>query len=109
MKILVIDDEKSVRELLVDILHDYEVTAVKDGGEGLMTYINDEPDLTIIDLGLPDMSGQDVCREINRLNPIAPVIILTGSLDNVDNFVTVRKPFVVSKLRGLIEEMLCVT
>jgi PleD family two-component response regulator len=65
-RILVIDDEESVRSVLSQILSqvNHQVTVAKDGGEGLQLFQEKEFDIVLTDLGMPDMSGWDVCKAI---------------------------------------------
>ncbi len=81
-RILVVDDEPSIRSLLSRILdrEGYEVLLATSGREALEVAAKEKPDLVILDLNLPDIYGEDVCRRI-RENPSiekVPVLILTG-------------------------------
>ena len=64
--ILVIDDELPIRRLLRSSLSErgYRVTAVATGDEGLDVAATDPPAAVVLDLGLPDMEGPEVCREL---------------------------------------------
>lgn len=108
-RILIIEDDASIREGLVDTLRvkGYEVEAARCGVEGLEMFKQAPPDLVILDLMLPDMEGFDVCRQLKAPPaPDVPVIILTargGELDRVrglelgaDDYVT--KPFSLLEL-----------
>jgi PAS domain S-box-containing protein len=79
-RILVIDDEESVRSVLSRILSqvNHQVTLAKDGGEGLQLFQEKEFDIVLTDLGMPDMSGWDVCKAIKRLRARIPVGMITG-------------------------------
>jgi len=79
-RILVIDDEESVRSVLSRILSqvNHQVTVAKDGGEGLQLFKEKEFDIVLTDLGMPDMSGWDVCRAIKKLRARIPVGMITG-------------------------------
>ena len=61
-RVLVVDDERAIRQALSINLRarDYEVTAVGDGASALAAAASDPPDVVILDLGLPDMDGNDV-------------------------------------------------
>ncbi|MFA4844179.1 MAG: response regulator transcription factor [Candidatus Margulisiibacteriota bacterium] len=77
-KILVIDDEKSMRKLLEISLttEGYQVESAKTAKEGLTQLSNFRPDIVILDLGLPDMTGNEVMKKI-RERTGTPVIVLT--------------------------------
>jgi DNA-binding response OmpR family regulator len=76
----VIDDEESVRSVLSRILSqvNHQVTVAKDGGEGLQLFQEKEFDIVLTDLGMPDMSGWDVCKAIKKLRARIPVGMITG-------------------------------
>lgn len=65
-EILVIDDEPQIRKLLKIILEsqDYKVTLASNGTEGIHLAANHTPELILLDLGLPDMSGHEVLKEL---------------------------------------------
>jgi two-component system KDP operon response regulator KdpE len=110
-KILVIDDEKSIRKLLDLSLtsEGYNVELVKTAKEGLAQLSNFRPDIVILDLGLPDMPGSEVMKKI-RERTATPVIVLTvkdSDTDKVslldsgaDDYLT--KPFNVGELAARI-------
>src|SRR4051812_9293303 len=81
-RILVVDDESSVRGLLSRLLarEEYEVLTATTGLEGYARALEERPDLVILDLNLPDISGEEVCQKIRQTLAIAavPVLILTG-------------------------------
>jgi len=112
---LVIDDEKQIRRLLKVALsgHSYEVEEAALGQEGLDKVVIYKPDLIILDLGLPDLNGLDVIRELREWSKI-PVIILSvkeqesdkiTALDaGADDYVT--KPFSMGELLARIRAAL---
>ncbi len=79
-KILVIDDEPFVLELLNTVLkrRGHEVTLASAAHRGIETFVQDRPQVTILDLNLPDMDGISVLRKLRSVDASAPVIILTG-------------------------------
>src|SRR5690625_3469676 len=83
--ILLVQDEESYREPLTYQLErdGYEVIAVDNGDDALVAYGRTAPDLVLLDLMLPGMSGTDVCRELRRLGN-TPVIMLTAKDDEFD-------------------------
>jgi two-component system, OmpR family, KDP operon response regulator KdpE len=110
-KILVIDDEKSIRKLLDISLGaaGYSVYLAKTGKEGILMAGGDHPDIIILDLGLPDMPGIEVLKKLKE-RASTPVIILTvknsdpekvSLLDaGADDYLT--KPFSNSELLARI-------
>ena len=79
-KILVVDDESSIREALRKVLHaeDYEVVSAENGQEAIDKFKSEQIDLLLLDLGLPVKDGQDTMRWLAEVNPLLPVIIITG-------------------------------
>lgn len=79
-KILVIDDEKNIREGLQIALEDdgYEVLTAADGTAGLQKALSDVVDLIITDLRMPGIGGQELLRRVTSETPGVPVIVLTG-------------------------------
>jgi len=83
--LLFIEDDDAIRLALTLALEDegYEVREAADGREGLAAFAEREPDLVLLDLRLPDLSGFDVCRQL-RSNSIVPIIIVTAQTDTYD-------------------------
>ena len=110
-RVLVIDDEPQIRKLLGVSLkaHGFIVDEAPTGREGVNQAAFFKPDLLIIDLGLPDVSGNEVIRSIREWSS-APIIVLTAqdqemekieSLDaGADDYVT--KPFSMGELMARI-------
>ena len=109
--ILVVDDEATLRETLVEALEleGYRAIAAADGREALARFRSDHPDLVLLDLMLPELSGVEVCR-ILRAESAVPIVMLTardGEVDKVvglelgaDDYVT--KPFSLRELTARI-------
>jgi DNA-binding response OmpR family regulator len=109
--ILVVDDEKTLRETLVDALEleGFRAIPAADGREALTRFRAEKPDLVLLDLMLPELSGVEVCR-ILRAESQVPIIMLTarsGEVDKVvglelgaDDYVT--KPFSLRELTARI-------
>jgi two-component system response regulator RegX3 len=91
MRVLVIEDDDAVADGIVDGLTDRSivVTRVADGASGLAAIASDPPDLVVLDLGLPDMDGTEVCRQI-RATSTLPVIIVSARDDEVDRVVALE-------------------
>jgi len=83
--LLFIEDDDGIRVALKLALEDegYEVIEAPDGRSGLARFAEREPDLVLLDLRLPDMSGFDVARQL-RANSIVPIIIVTAQTDTYD-------------------------
>ena len=78
-RVLVIEDDPNVAEVVARYLEreGYEVEAVADGAEGLRRALANPPDLVVLDLMLPSLSGLEVCRRLRAAAPV-PVIMLTA-------------------------------
>jgi two-component system, OmpR family, response regulator RegX3 len=87
-KVLVVEDEKNLREPLVFLLEKegYEVVAVETGNLALEVFRANNPDLILLDLMLPGLSGNEVCRQI-RAESNVPVIMLTAKDTEIDKVV----------------------
>lgn len=85
MRILLVEDERSLREPLAFLLEreGYLVTTAKDGPGALDAFDRDKPDLILLDLMLPGISGTEVCRRI-RARSSVPIIMLTAKDSEVD-------------------------
>lgn len=114
-KILLIEDECAIADSLVYSLENegLEVLAVADGATGISAARSSAPDLIILDLMLPQISGLDVCRSIRRESNI-PIIILTARNDEIDRIIGlelgaddyITKPFSTRELIARIRAVL---
>ena len=107
-KILVVEDDRTLREALRYnlVAAGYEVVVASDGGEGLVSARQNSPDVVVLDLMLPSLSGMEVCKALRRDGSILPIIMLTardseidriGGLESgADDYVT--KPFSMREL-----------
>lgn len=115
-KIIVVEDEPSLIFTLQDTLESegYEVTVVSDGNKAIETVKKVDPDLMLLDIMLPGVSGYDICKEVRDLKYTFPVIMLTArdqEIDKVaglnigaDDYMT--KPFGVKELLARIKARL---
>ena len=80
-KILVIDDEQGIRNLLDALLSrkGYAIVLADGGLKGLELFRRERPDVVVLDLNMPDMGGVAVLEQIRALKPDQPVIVLTGA------------------------------
>jgi CheY-like chemotaxis protein len=86
-RVLVIDDERPVRELIADILRTagHVPLTAEDGPTGLALVERDgPPDVALIDLGLPGMSGWEVAARLRASRPHLPLVLITGWGDRLD-------------------------
>ena len=86
MKIMLIDDEESMRILMKHILTEcgYEFVSACEGQEGLSMIAHEKPDIIILDVMMPIMSGFQVCRKIREAGIIVPIIFLSAKSDIID-------------------------
>ena len=82
-RVLVIDDDASVRESLRKVLQGtgYEVTTAGDGEEALTRFVPGQINLVLLDLSLPFRNGWDVFERLTTQHPTIPLIIITGMPD----------------------------
>ena len=115
-RILIVEDEPNMVAGLRDNFEyeGYEVLTASDGAEGLGRALNDAPDLVILDVMMPKMSGLDVCKQLKAKRPSIPVIMLTARGQEVDKVVGlelgaddyVTKPFSIRELLARIKAVL---
>ena len=105
--ILVIEDDIPVRNLIVTTLktHEYRYLTAKNGAEAVMMASSHNPDVLFLDLGLPDMDGIDVIRQVRSWSN-APIIVISARSDDADKIEALdagaddylTKPFSVEEL-----------
>ena len=85
LKILVIEDEKNILNFIGKNLElsGYRVLKALTGEEGLLVALSQNPDVILLDLGLPDMDGTQVIREIRKESD-TPIIVLSARTDEAD-------------------------
>jgi DNA-binding NtrC family response regulator len=106
-RILVVDDEEIMRDFLVDVLEEYEVTTAQDGDEAINKLESSQFDLVITDLKMPRVSGDMVVKKAIELDPTYKVIVISGysTLFTVSESIEggacafLSKPFSVKQLR----------
>jgi two-component system, OmpR family, response regulator RegX3 len=107
VKLLIVEDDPAIAEPLIAGLrhHGFEVKHVDNGSAAIAEVSQHEHDVVLLDLGLPDIDGLDVCREIRAISTI-PIIMVTARNDEVDRVVGLElgaddyvvKPFGVREL-----------
>ena len=114
-KVLVVEDEPSLVEALEFGLaqEGFDVVSASDGRSSLVVFERERPDLVLLDLMLPEMSGTEVCKRI-RAHSATPIIMLTARDDEIDKVVGlevgaddyVTKPFSMRELIARIKAVL---
>lgn len=114
--VLIVEDDKGLQKYLKELLLDngYSAKISSDGIEALEMLSKTQPDLMVLDLGLPNMSGEAVCAEVRKKYPELPVMILTAK-DSIDDIVQglnlgaddyMTKPFVADEFLARIKARL---
>jgi two-component system response regulator MprA len=114
--VLVVDDDRSLRDALrrALTLADYEVETAENGQQALGAAASADPEAIVLDLGLPDMDGLEVCRRLRGAGNRVPVLVLTArdavedridGLDaGADDYLV--KPFDVGELKARLRALL---
>jgi len=116
IKILVVDDEPNIRDLLASGLRfaGFSVLAVGNGNDAVTAAEKGKPDLILLDVMLPDMSGFSVTKKLRSMNILAPVLFLTAR-DEVEDKITgltvggddyMTKPFSIDEIIARINAIL---
>jgi DNA-binding response OmpR family regulator len=115
-KILVIEDDRATRKALQQLFEPegYTVEVAQNGAEGLAAFRAAKPKFVILDLRMPQVGGQEVCRVIRKESEEVPIIILTGSADEVDRVLLLElgaddyviKPFSPKELMARVRAVL---
>ena len=115
-KILVVEDDRATRKALQQLFESegYLVEAAEDGALGLAAFRASRPNFVILDLRMPKVGGQDVCRLIRKESEEVPILILSGSADEVDRVLLlelgaddyVTKPFSPKELLARVRAVL---
>jgi two-component system response regulator MprA len=116
VRILVVDDDRAVREALrrALTLGGYEVQVAEGGQRALELVIQDIPDAVVLDVGMPDIDGLEVCRRLRLLGNRVPILILTARdavADRIDGLDVgaddyMVKPFDVGELKARLRALL---
>lgn len=115
-RVLIVEDDESMATALKDGFEyeGHQVTVARDGAAGLKTALEAPPDLMILDVMLPRMSGFDLCREIRGKGSSLPIIMLTARGQEIDKVLGLKlgaddyltKPFGFLELMARVEALL---
>lgn len=113
--VMIVEDENTLREALAYLLkkEGYAVSEAADGEQALSKFEKDSPDLIILDLMLPGISGTEVCKRIRKVSNV-PIIMLTAKDAEIDKVVGleigaddyVTKPYSTSELLARMKAVL---
>ncbi|HUV05053.1 MAG TPA: response regulator [Armatimonadota bacterium] len=113
LNIMVVDDEPGIRELIRDVLtrHGHKVVCAENGVEAVGLMSSDPMDVVYLDIRMPNGDGLMALREMRRLRPSMPVIMITGSArrDVLDEtmelgaFACLVKPFGMNDVVGMLQ------
>ncbi len=116
ISILVAEDDADLRQGLIDLLEieGYQVLPCADGGQALTCYRQEKPDLLLLDVMMPELSGYDLCRQIRKNDSRTPIILITAKGEEIDKVVGlelgaddyITKPFGLHELRARIAAVL---
>jgi len=107
-KVLIVEDDPAISKGLKDYFtaNNFEVLQSQDGLEGLNTALDELPDIVLLDVNLPSLNGFDVCRKLREEKFFNPIIIITSSVEEMDQVVGleigaddyIKKPFVLREV-----------
>ena len=114
IQILIVDDEKPIRELLGIILDDYTCAKVPSADEAVKLIESRFYNIVIADVGLPGLSGIELCELIKKISPRTLVLIISGNTGSEISEQAIQKgalgfilkPFDISSVRALVKEAL---
>jgi len=114
--VVLIDDDESFSDTIALMLErdDFTVTRARDGRTGLDRVLTMKPDIVLIDLRLPGLSGMEVCKRLRSSNLKTPIIVLSGIGDEIDKVLLLEigaddylvKPFGLRELLARIRAVL---
>jgi two-component system response regulator MprA len=116
MRVLIVDDDRALRDALrrALVLGGYETVSVESGESALAEVARSEPDAVVLDIGLPDIDGLEVCRRLRGSGNRVPVLMLTARdavADRIDGLDAgaddyLVKPFDVGELLARLRALL---
>lgn len=115
-RILIVEDDPAIVLGLEDLLagEGYRVDCARDGPKALELYKEHKPDLVLLDIMIPELSGYEVCRQIRKKDALTPILMLTAKGQEPDKVAGLEmggddyvvKPFGVSELLARIRALL---
>jgi len=116
VKLLVVDDDRAVRDALrrVLTLAGYDVQTADDGSEAIEYVVSSVPDAVVLDVGMPDIDGLEVCRRLRLLGNRVPILMLTARVEVEDRVAGLdagaddylAKPFDNAELKARLRALL---
>lgn len=118
LRVLVADDEETIRDLIRLILQDKgcDVTVV-DGGRAAVDRVREQIfDLVFLDFMMPEVNGLEACRELQRMSPATPIVMISGFARQVEQLKKeealelgalklIPKPFTVEDIQHTVDEI----
>lgn len=114
IKILIIEDDNKITNFMTMALKakGYQFTAARNGNSGILSFCTENPDIILLDLGLPDIDGIEIINEIRKVSQI-PIIIVSAREQDSDKIAAldagandyVTKPFSMGELLARIRVM----
>src|ERR1700761_3344919 len=114
-RILIADDEPNIREVISFALDraGFATATARNGGEALQQFRRGAPDLIILDIGMPEMDGLEVCRQIRKSSEV-PILFLSARDEEIDRVLGleiggddyVTKPFSARELVARVNVIL---
>jgi DNA-binding response OmpR family regulator len=115
-RLLVVEDDPTIAEPLARALRrdGYDVDVRADGASALARANRGDVDMVLLDLGLPDIDGMDVCRRLRAESPSMPILMLTARADELDTVIGldagaddyVTKPFRLAELLARVRAVM---
>ena len=114
-KILIVEDDRNIASFIQTSMeaNGYQVLTAERCGQGMLVYASHRPDLVILDLGLPDMDGEEFIRQIREISAV-PIVVLSARTDEQDKVSAldlgandyVTKPFGSAELMARVRSAL---
>lgn len=118
-RVLLVEDDEALRDSLseqLDMHEEFQTTSANNGGGALKDVKSEHYDLVLLDIGLPDLDGREVCRMMRRAGVKCPIIMLTGADSDADTILGlesgandyITKPFkmgvLVARMRAQLRQ-----